>query len=100
MIPGYRFWIAAWVGILLLGIAGLVAAVYWGRRTGWKNLDEVLRGCGTIAASLGMLLLLLEAGDRAGQFVGQVLLAIALVLFISAFVLGRRGGLRITEDDE
>jgi vacuolar-type H+-ATPase subunit I/STV1 len=75
-----------WYGILLLGVLGLWASVYWGRQTRWKNLDELLRSVGTITVSLGMLLLL----NRVAEVLGQVLLVVALVSFVLAFVYGRK----------
>jgi uncharacterized membrane protein len=86
MVVGRRFWNLIWYAILLLGVAGLLPSIYWGRRTHWKNADEVIRAIGTITASVGMLILL---NDWAGS-VGQVLMVVALVLFVLAFVLGRR----------
>lgn len=83
---GLRYWIWIWYAILVLGAVGFGTAVYWGRRTGWKNLDEILRGFGTVAVSLGMLVLL----HRAVRGVGQVLLVVALAAFVLAFALGRR----------
>ena len=87
MIIGRSYWIMIWYGILLLGILGLWSSLYWGRQTAWRNLDEVLRASGTITVSMGMLILLY--GVIPGE-AGEVLLVIALLLFISAFVLGRR----------
>ena len=58
-VPGYIIWVWIWAAILLLGLAGLVGAAVWGRRTNWRNLDEVLRGLGTVSVSSGMLLLLI-----------------------------------------
>ncbi len=86
MIAGHRYWILIWYGILLLGITGLGGALFWGHRTHWKNLDEIFRGIGTIAVSIGMLFLLY------GIFIsaGQLLLALALTCFILAFIYGRR----------
>nr|MBA2293334.1 hypothetical protein [Gemmatimonadales bacterium] len=55
------------------------------RRTRWANLDEVLRGVGTVAVSVGMLLLLKGIGGGAGE---SLLLA-SLIAFILAFALGR-----------
>lgn len=95
MIAGQRFWILIWIGILLLGIAGLIGAIFWGRRTHWKNLDEIFRGMGTISVSVGMLLLL--QGVLTGA--GQLLLAFALTCFIIAFILGRRGPERIKPEE-
>jgi hypothetical protein len=86
MIAGRGIWIAIWFGILLLGVAGLGGAVFWGRRTQWKNLDEVFRGIGTIAVSAGMLFLLHGVLEMAGQ----LLLVVALACFILAFLFGRR----------
>jgi hypothetical protein len=86
MIAGRRYWILIWYGILFLGVVGLGGALFWGRQTHWKNLDEVFRGIGTIAVSLGMLLLLY--GVWIG--VGQLLLVVALACFVLAFIFGRR----------
>jgi hypothetical protein len=86
MVAGRRVWIAIWYGILLLGVLGLWASVYWGRQTHWKNLDELLRAIGTITVSGGMLLLLYGVAVGAGQ----LLLAASAVSFILAFVWGRR----------
>lgn len=86
MIFGRRFWILIWYGILFLGVAGLAGALFWGKETHWKNLDEVFRGIGTITVSAGMLLLLYQVTTGAGQ----LLLVIALACFVVAFLLGRR----------
>ena len=86
MVRGRRYWIVIWYGILLLGVLGLWASVYWGRQTRWKNLDELLRSVGTITVSLGMLLLL----NRVAEVLGQVLLVVAMVSFVLAFVYGRK----------
>ncbi len=86
---GRQFWIVVWYGILLLGVLGFGAAVHWGRRTDWRNLDEVFRAIGTILVSLGMLLLLYPLGP-AWSATGRVLLVTALVSFVIAFFLGRR----------
>ena len=82
---GRRYWIWIWYGILVLGIVGLLAAIHWGRQTRWRNMEEVLRGVGTIAVSVGMLLLLHGTGGGAGQ----TLLLAALVAFIVAFAMRR-----------
>ncbi len=82
---GRRYWIWIWYGILMLGIVGLLAAIHWGRQTRWRNMEEVLRGVGTIAVSVGMLLLLHGTGGGAGQ----TLLLAALVAFIVAFAMRR-----------
>jgi hypothetical protein len=82
---GRRYWILIWWGILALGLVGLVGAIHWGLKTHWRNLDEVLRGVGTIAVSVGMILLLNQTGGGAGQ----TLLLAALIAFILAFALGR-----------
>ncbi len=82
---GKRWWILIWYGILLLGVVGLVMAVNWGRHVRWRNLDEILRGIGTITCSAGMLLLLHGSGTGAGQ----TLLLAALIAFILAFITGR-----------
>jgi hypothetical protein len=86
MIAGRRYWILIWYGILLLGVVGLGGALFWGRQTHWKNLDEVFRGIGTIAVSIGMLLLLYGVWIGAGQ----LLLIVALACFVLAFIFGRR----------
>lgn len=86
MVIGRGYWILIWYGILLLGLLGLLSSLYWGRRTHWKNLDELIRACGTIAVSVGMLLLL----RRDAEWLGQVLLILALICFIAAFILGRK----------
>jgi Na+/phosphate symporter len=86
MIAGRKYWILIWYGILLLGLLGLGGALFWGRQTHWRNLDEVFRGIGTITVSVGMLLLLY--GVLTG--VGQLLLGIAVACFILAFIFGRR----------
>jgi len=87
MIAGHRYWVLLWYGILLLGVVGLGGALFWARETQWKNLDEVFRGIGTIAVSVGMLLLLY--GVWTG--LGQLLMIVALVFFVLAFLYGRRG---------
>jgi hypothetical protein len=94
MIAGRRYWILIWFGILLLGLSGLGGALFWGRRTNWKNLDEIFRGIGTIAVSVGMLLLLYGVMTTAGQ----VLLAVALACFILAFIFGRKNERPRTEE--
>jgi len=86
MIAGRQYWIMIWYGILALGILGLWAGVFWAQRTGWKNVDEVLRALGTIAVSVGMLLLLYDRGG----WVGELLLVTSLLCFLLALVLGRR----------
>ena len=94
MILGLRWWIMIWYGILTIGVAGLVAAVYWGRQTHWRNLDEVLRAIGTITVSVGMLLFLY----RVGGYPARALLVLALLAFVLAFVVGRRAGFRHYHD--
>ena len=86
MVVGRRFWILIWYGILLLGLLGLFPSIYWGQRTRWKNLEELLRAIGTITVSIGMLMLLKGVGGIAGR----VLLGLALVCFLVAFVIGRK----------
>ena len=87
-IIGRGYWILIWYGILTIGVVGLLAALYWAKQTRGKNLDEILRACGTITISVGMLLLLYELDGG----LGQALLVIALVCFVLAFVVGRRRG--------
>jgi hypothetical protein len=82
---GKRYWIVIWYGLLALGVIGLLGAIHWGLKTSWKNLDEVLRGVGTVTVSLGMLLLLYGTGGGAGQ----TLLLAALIAFVLAFAVGR-----------
>ena len=91
MVAGRRFWILVWYGMLLLGILGLGASIYWARRTHWRNLDEFLRGVGTVLVSLGMLAFLYGMTDA----IGTALLGMAVISFIVAFVVGRR-----VRDDE
>ncbi len=86
MIVGRQYWIIIWYAILALGLLGLWAGVFWGRRTAWENLDEVLRAGGTISVSVGMLLLL---QDRGGWF-GEALLVTSLLCFLLALIYGRR----------
>ncbi len=86
MVAGLGFWIIIWIGILVLGLLGLAASIYWGRETRWKNLDELLRAIGTILVSSGMLLLL----TRRATVLGQLLLVAALLCFTVAFVHGRK----------
>lgn len=82
---GKKWWILIWYGILALGVVGLVMAIDWGRQVKWKNLEEILRGIGTISVSVGMLLLLHGTGGGAGQ----TLLLAALIAFVLAFAVGR-----------
>jgi hypothetical protein len=82
---GLRWWIVIWYGILALGVVGLVMALNWGRQTHWRNIEEILRGIGTITVSVGMLLLLYQVPGGAGY----TLLVAALIAFVLAFVLGR-----------
>lgn len=81
---GKRYWIWIWWGILALGVVGLIGAIHWSIKTHWRNLEEVLRGIGTVTVSVGMLLLLHGTGGGAGQ----TLLLAALVAFILAFAVG------------
>ncbi len=86
---GKRWWILIWYGFLVVGIIGLMVAINWGRHVRWRNLDEILRGVGTVSVSVGMLFLLHGSGGGAGQ----TLLLVALIAFVMAFVFGReRGG--------
>lgn len=83
---GRTYWILIWYVILAIGVIGLIASLYWGRRTQWKNMDEILRALGTVTVSIGMLLLLYR---ETGGF-AQTLLIAALFSFVLAFILGRR----------
>ncbi|HEX5004343.1 MAG TPA: hypothetical protein VFV65_03460 [Gemmatimonadales bacterium] len=85
MIAGRRYWIIIWYGFLLVGLAGVVASAYWGRRTRGGNLDEILRAVATVILSVGMLLLLHGVAVMAGR----VLLGAAVALFFGAFWTGR-----------
>ena len=85
MIAGRRYWILIWYGFLLVGVVGAIASAYWGRQTHGRNLDEILRAVGTIFISAGMLLLLYGTAIR----IGEVLVGVALFLFIGAFWVGR-----------
>ena len=86
MIAGKRYWVIIWLVFLAVGAVGLAASIYWGRRTGWRNLDEVLRAAGTVLVSGGMILLLQQMAGA----LGTVLLVIALAALAGAFVTGRR----------
>ncbi|MEO8294589.1 MAG: hypothetical protein ABI613_03660 [Gemmatimonadota bacterium] len=90
MVFGRQYWIWIWYGIFLLGVMGLVASIYWGRRTHYKNLEELYRAAGTILVSLGMVLLLRQIWTGPGQ----VLLLIAVCCFVAAFIQGRRAEAR------
>ncbi len=85
MVAGRRFWILIWYAILALGVAGLWSSIYWGRQTHWKNNDEVLRAIGTVTVSVGMLCLLYGWSS----LVGQILMVVAMGLFVAAFLVGR-----------
>ncbi|HEX5633983.1 MAG TPA: hypothetical protein VFX50_12180, partial [Gemmatimonadales bacterium] len=56
------------------------------RELRWRNLDEILRGIGTIAVSLGMLVVLYGAD----AILGQILLTAALGVFAMAFSVADR----------
>lgn len=92
VIPGRTLWIVLWFAILALGSIGLVGALLWGPDLRWRNLDELLRGLGTVLVSVGMLSVLYGAG----ALVGQLLLACAVAVFAAAYAVGdpkrRRGG--------
>lgn len=96
MVAGRGFWIIIWYGIMLLGLLGLGASIYWARETHWKNLDELLRAIGTIVVSTGMLLLLYGVAS----VLGQVLLVVALVCFVLAFIFGRKFGSSPEQDPD
>ena len=85
---GRRVGIFIWYGMLLLGLLGLVASIYWARRTHWRNLDEFLRAIGTVLVSLGMIILLRGGGD----VIGTSLTLGAVGAFIAAFIVGRHWG--------
>ena len=78
MVAGRKYWILIWYGILLLGVLGLWASLYWARRTAWKNVDEVLRAVGTILVSVGMLLLLHQPAGPLWSTTGEMDTSIAI----------------------
>src|SRR5688572_21952199 len=92
VIPGRTLWIVLWYAILALGFLGLLGAFFWGPDLRWRNLDELLRGMGTIIVSVGMLAVLYGADP----ILGQGLLMLAVGIFASAYAVGdpkrRRGG--------
>jgi hypothetical protein len=90
MVFGRQYWIWIWYGIFLLGLLGLIASVYWGRRTHYRNLEEIYRALGTILVSLGMVFLLRQIWT----VFGQLLLIVAVVFFVVAFIQGRRAEAR------
>jgi hypothetical protein len=103
VIPGRTLWIVLWYAILALGSLGLLGALFWGPDLRWRNLDELLRGMGTVVVSVGMLAVLYGAD----AVIGQGLLLLAVGIFASAYALGdpkrRRGGKPlhiVLEDDE
>jgi hypothetical protein len=85
-LAGGHVWIWIWAGLLLLGLLGLFGAVQWGKETHWRNLDEVLRGAGTVAVSLGMIFFL----SGFVQLLGLALIFLALTFFVGAFIVGKR----------
>ncbi len=85
-VPGRWIWIAIWSGLLLLGGVGLIGALQWGRETHWRNLDEVLRGAGTVLVSAGMILFL----HGTAQPVSLFLMFLSLICFVGAFMAGKR----------
>ena len=90
MVFGRQYWIWIWYGIFILGVLGLFASIYWGKRTHFRNREELYRAMGTILVSLGMVFLLREIWTP----VGQALLLVALLCFVAAFVQGRRAEAR------
>ena len=102
VVPGRTLWIVLWYAILALGSLGLLGALFWGPDLRWRNLDEILRGLGTVVASAGMLTVL----HGASVTLGETLLAFAMLTFVAAYAVGdpmrRRGGkpLRIVLEDD
>ena len=102
VIPGQTLWIVLWYAILALGSLGLLGALFWGPDLRWRNLDELLRGMGTVVVSVGMLAVLYGAD----AVIGQTLLLLAVGIFASAYAVGdprrRRGGkpLQILLEDD
>jgi hypothetical protein len=103
VIPGRTLWIVLWYAILALGSLGLLGALFWGPDLRWRNLDELLRGMGTVVVSVGMLAVLYGAD----AILGQGLLLLAVAIFASAYAVGdpkrRRGGKPlhiVLEDDD
>ena len=84
---GRSFWIVIWYVILLLGAMGLWSGIHWGRRSQWTNLDEIFRAVGTMLVSIGMLFLLYGGVEGWGD---EAVLIAALIVFVAAFVVGRR----------
>ena len=85
-VPGRWVWIAIWLGLLVLGAVGLIGAIQWGRVTHWRNLDEILRGAGTVLVSAGMIFFL----QGISQIVGIGLMFLSLICFVGAFMAGKR----------
>jgi len=102
VVPGRTLWIVLWYAILALGSLGLLGALFWGPDLRWRNLDEILRGLGTVVASAGMLTVL----HGASVALGETLLGFALLTFVAAYAVGdpmrRRGGkpLQIVLEDD
>ena len=92
VLPGRTLWIVLWYSILALGSLGLLGALLWGPDLRWRNLDELLRGAGTVVVSAGMLMVL----HGADPVLGRVLLLCAVGTFATAYAVGdprrRRGG--------
>lgn len=86
VIPGLDFWIVCWYAILALGLIGLAGSLLWAPGLRWRNLDEILRGIGTVAVSLGMLVVL-HWGMVA---LGEALLAGAVGIFAAAYNVSQR----------
>ena len=84
VIPGRTLWIVLCYALLALGLVGLLGALFWGPDLRWRNLDELLRGLGTVMVSSGMLVALYGADP----VVGQGLLALAMGVFAAAYAVG------------
>ncbi len=85
-LPGRWIWVWVWGALLVVGLLGLAGALQWGRETHWKNMDEILRGLGTVLVSLGMIFFL----KGISQLGGIILAFLALACFVAAMLAGKR----------
>ncbi len=87
-LPGRWIWVWVWAALLIVGLLGLAGALQWGRETHWKNMDEILRGLGTVLVSLGMIFFL----KGISQLGGIILAFLALACFVAAMLASKRDG--------
>ncbi|HMV33742.1 MAG: hypothetical protein U0104_12710 [Gemmatimonadales bacterium] len=85
-LPGRWIWVWVWGALLVVGLLGLAGALQWGRETHWKNMDEILRGLGTVLVSVGMIFFL----KGISQLGGIILIFLALACFVAAMLAGKR----------